>query len=202
MPSECMFCCGYDNYMCTYTQISGGRLAHEYVASCPISSRLNLNALWSQVENWTFHFWLDVRVTEGDVMDECVHLSALSIRLEKLLKEVCSSGEEHSIGHKQVIGSNPSVKVTDKVVPVLNKLSAMQWRHMRKWRYSSTILDLDTWWRWVVSFTPMPLYPHGKSPSTHWIGGRVDPRVGLDDVEKSKFLTLPGLELRPLSSTP
>jgi hypothetical protein len=26
----------------------------------------------------------------------------------------------------------------------------------------------------------------------------VDPRAGLDDVEKIKFLTLPGLELRPL----
>jgi hypothetical protein len=25
----------------------------------------------------------------------------------------------------------------------------------------------------------------------------VDPRAGLDDVEKRKFLTLPGLELRP-----
>jgi hypothetical protein len=38
--------------------------------------------------------------------------------------------------------------------------------------------------------------PLGKeSRSTHWIGG---PRTGLDDVEKRKFLTLPGLELRPL----
>jgi hypothetical protein len=27
----------------------------------------------------------------------------------------------------------------------------------------------------------------------------VDPRAGLDDVEKGKLLTLPGLELRPLS---
>jgi hypothetical protein len=27
----------------------------------------------------------------------------------------------------------------------------------------------------------------------------VDPRAGLDDMEKRKFLTLPGLELRPLS---
>jgi hypothetical protein len=27
----------------------------------------------------------------------------------------------------------------------------------------------------------------------------VDPRAGLDDLEKRKFLTLPGLELRPLS---
>jgi hypothetical protein len=28
--------------------------------------------------------------------------------------------------------------------------------------------------------------------------GWVDPRAGLEDLEKSKFLTLPGLELRPL----
>jgi hypothetical protein len=26
------------------------------------------------------------------------------------------------------------------------------------------ILDLCTRWRWVVSFTPRPLYPQGKSP--------------------------------------
>jgi hypothetical protein len=37
-----------------------------------------------------------------------------------------------------------------------------------------------------------------KSPGTHWIGGWVDPRASLDDVEKRKFLTLPGLELKPL----
>jgi hypothetical protein len=33
---------------------------------------------------------------------------------------------------------------------------------------------------------------------THWIGGWDDSRAGLDDVEKRKCLTLPGLELRPL----
>jgi hypothetical protein len=37
-----------------------------------------------------------------------------------------------------------------------------------------------------------------RAPDTHWIGGRMDPRVGLDNVEKRKFLTLPGHELRPL----
>jgi hypothetical protein len=37
-----------------------------------------------------------------------------------------------------------------------------------------------------------------RARSTHWIGGWVDPRAGLDDVEKRKFLTLPGLELGPL----
>jgi hypothetical protein len=40
----------------------------------------------------------------------------------------------------------------------------------------------------VVNFTSQP----------HWIGGWVDPRVGLEDIEKRKFLTVPGLELRPL----
>jgi hypothetical protein len=33
---------------------------------------------------------------------------------------------------------------------------------------------------------------------TYRLGGWVDPRVGLDDVEKRKFLTLLGLELRPV----
>jgi hypothetical protein len=41
--------------------------------------------------------------------------------------------------------------------------------------------------------------PGERAPGTHWIGHWVDPRSGLDDLEKRKFLTLPGLELRPLS---
>jgi hypothetical protein len=36
------------------------------------------------------------------------------------------------------------------------------------------------------------------TPRTHWIGDWVGLRAGLGDVEKRKFLTLPGLELRPL----
>jgi hypothetical protein len=50
----------------------------------------------------------------------------------------------------------------------------------------------------MVSFTHRPLYPARKVPGTHWIGGWVDPRAGLDDVEKKKFLSLPVLQLRPL----
>jgi hypothetical protein len=34
-----------------------------------------------------------------------------------------------------------------------------------------------------------------RAPSTHWIGGWVDPRASLDDVEKRNFLTLPELKL-------
>jgi hypothetical protein len=40
--------------------------------------------------------------------------------------------------------------------------------------------------------------PGRFTPGTHSIGGWVDPRAGLDDVEKRKFLILLGLELRPL----
>jgi hypothetical protein len=38
--------------------------------------------------------------------------------------------------------------------------------------------------------------PGERAPGTRWIEGWVDPRASLDDLEKRKFLTLPGLELR------
>jgi hypothetical protein len=50
---------------------------------------------------------------------------------------------------------------------------------------------------WSAS-RPVRFTPEEKAPGTHWIGGWVDHRAYLDDVEKRKFLTLPGLELRPL----
>jgi hypothetical protein len=40
--------------------------------------------------------------------------------------------------------------------------------------------------------------PGERAPGTRWIWGWVGPRAGLDDMEKRKILTLPGLELRPL----
>jgi hypothetical protein len=40
--------------------------------------------------------------------------------------------------------------------------------------------------------------PGERAHGTHWIGGLVDPGAGLDDVEKRKFLILPGLELQLL----
>jgi hypothetical protein len=48
----------------------------------------------------------------------------------------------------------------------------------------------------VVNFAPQPLYPRGKFLGTHGIGGWLGHRAGLDDVEKTTFLTLPGLELQ------
>jgi hypothetical protein len=60
------------------------------------------------------------------------------------------------------------------------------------------IFDLGTSWRWVISFTTLPLYHRERVPGTNWIGGWVGPISGLDDVEKRKLLSLPGLELRSL----
>jgi hypothetical protein len=50
---------------------------------------------------------------------------------------------------------------------------------------------------WSAS-RPGRFTPRERAPGTHWIGGYVGPRAGLDDMEKRKFLTQSGLELRPL----
>jgi hypothetical protein len=46
--------------------------------------------------------------------------------------------------------------------------------------------------------TPAALLPRGKRPRYPLDRGWVDPSASLGDVEKRKFLTLPGLKLRPL----
>jgi hypothetical protein len=45
---------------------------------------------------------------------------------------------------------------------------------------------------------PGRFIPGERAPDSRWRGGWVDSRAGLDDLEKRKFLTLPGLELRTL----
>jgi hypothetical protein len=54
---------------------------------------------------------------------------------------------------------------------------------------------------WSAS-RPGSFTPEERSPGTHWIGGSVDPRGGLDDVAKTKILNLSGLELRSLGLQP
>jgi hypothetical protein len=51
---------------------------------------------------------------------------------------------------------------------------------------------------WSAS-RPSRYNPRERAPGTHWIGGWVDSRAGLDNVDKRKFLTLLGFEPRPLS---
>jgi hypothetical protein len=54
------------------------------------------------------------------------------------------------------------------------------------------IPNLGTIWRWVVSFTPWPLYFRGKNPGTRFIGSWVGLIPGVDLVAKRrKFFPIP-----------
>jgi hypothetical protein len=60
------------------------------------------------------------------------------------------------------------------------------------------ILDLGTRWGWVVSITPWPRFSsRERTPGTHWIGGWVGLRAGLDTEARGKILSpLPEIERR------
>jgi hypothetical protein len=62
-------------------------------------------------------------------------------------------------------------------------------------RNSSSILDLSTRWRRVVSFTPRPLYPRETDPCIRWIRSWVGP------CGEEKFYALLGIERRPSSAS-
>jgi hypothetical protein len=78
------------------------------------------------------------------------------------------------------------------------QLSTTPWRRIGGVKVQTgtdpRILDLGTRWRWVVSFTPRPLYSHGKSP---WylldrkLGG---PQSRSGRGQKKNLQPLPGLE--------
>jgi hypothetical protein len=59
--------------------------------------------------------------------------------------------------------------------------------YMGSWGILPRILDHGIGWRWVVSFTSRPIYPRERAPGTHWIGGWVGSRAGLDAVMKSEI---------------
>jgi hypothetical protein len=64
-------------------------------------------------------------------------------------------------------------------------------------------LDLTTLTggEWSAS-RPGHFTPEERLSGTNWLGGWVGPRAGLDAMERRKFLTLPGLDLRPLARPP
>jgi hypothetical protein len=53
---------------------------------------------------------------------------------------------------------------TGKGVPVLLTEHHAMKTYWRSGGIAPRILDLGTRWRWVVSFTPWPIYPQGKKP--------------------------------------
>jgi hypothetical protein len=63
------------------------------------------------------------------------------------------------------------------------------------------VRDLGAGGEWSVS-RPGRFTPGERTPGTHWIGGWVDPRAHLDNLEERKYLILTALELRPLGRQP
>jgi hypothetical protein len=45
---------------------------------------------------------------------------------------------------------------------------------------------------------PSHFIPRERALNTHWVGGWMGPRIGLDDIESRKILPLLRLELQPL----
>jgi hypothetical protein len=60
------------------------------------------------------------------------------------------------------------------------------------WKYSSTIFDLITRYRWVAASHPCRFIPGERAPGTHWIGGWLGPRVGLDAEKRKKIIAPTG----------
>jgi hypothetical protein len=58
------------------------------------------------------------------------------------------------------------------------------------WDIAPCILNLDTRWRQVVSFTPLPLYPGEAAPVAHCVGVWMGPRAGLGAMENRKISSL------------
>jgi hypothetical protein len=72
---------------------------------------------------------------------------------------------------------------------------------MEEWRYSSTFLDLALdGGEWSASLS-YRFTPGERAPGTHWLGGWVNPRAGLDAMEKKKHLALSEIEPEPCSSS-
>jgi hypothetical protein len=68
-----------------------------------------------------------------------------------------------------------------------------------QWKFSSTILDLGTGQRQVISFTLPALYPREIAPTVRCIGSRVGPNAGLGAVAKrrSAYLCRESNRMRP-----
>jgi hypothetical protein len=77
-----------------------------------------------------------------------------------------------------------SVSEKSKLVFVLNELSIMPWRHMGEWRYSSTIVDLDTSPQFfcilVILYRYGPCHEPISIPrsSTQWINSELEQARG------------------------
>jgi hypothetical protein len=72
------------------------------------------------------------------------------------------------------------------------------WRHLGEWRYSSTIHNLGTRWRWAV-FTPLPLYTRGRCPRYPLDTRPGKPQSWSGRCGEEETVPLPGIEPGPSS---
>ena len=86
--------------------------------------------------------------------------------------------------------------VKNKVAPLYSIKTYIESRGI-----SPLILNLSMRQRWVVSFTPQPLYLQRKYPGIHWIVDWMGPRAGLD-VEKKRTISCPCQASNPWSPSP
>jgi hypothetical protein len=63
-----------------------------------------------------------------------------------------------------------------------------------RYRIAPRFLDPGTRRRWVLSFTSRPLYSWERAHGTHWIGGWVGYRAGMEAVTEKFPAPPPGIE--------
>jgi hypothetical protein len=79
------------------------------------------------------------------------------VRLPEKVRNLLKNWESVNVWRGKI--SMELSRVKGKVVPVLNYLSTTPWGRMGEWMYNPHVLYLGIIWRWVVSFTPRPVYP-------------------------------------------
>jgi hypothetical protein len=57
-----------------------------------------------------------------------------------------------------------------------------------EWRYSFNLIELDSRWRSVVSFTSLPVFPQGKSPRHLFVKKFIAPPSQFGRCEEKKNL--------------
>jgi hypothetical protein len=75
---------------------------------------------------------------------------------------------------------------------LIKQWSTIPWSRVAERRYQSTILGFGIRWRWVVSFTPLPLYPRVKNPRYPLLRRLGGPRADLEAVGVEKNFTPAG----------